>query len=428
MNSRTIRLGEIPPQTGAEEHADIPRASVRRPVVLVVDDDEPLREALRLIFDHMFEVRLAGSGPDALSGLQRGTIDVAVVDLRMPGMSGIEFIERLRVIDPEVQTVILSGQNTFEMARKAVRLGVFDFLPKPFELQVLRLAVQQAARRRDWLRFERKREAALRLAALNGDAALHERHLLASITGEISDALAGITGGLEALEVDLGRATLPSSDQIQDWRREVATLARQAALCRRISKPPQTEVQSPPATVDAAPVFEDLRRLLRAHRGAKRHQLTVRPPSDPIHLRAHPVAVLRILSNLGRNALEACVAPHQVFVESWISTEPARLPESRPDEGCIVLRDTFDNRPPAVVVEVRDTGPGIPPALWRHLFVHPLTTKHDQGDVGLGLSVIRELVSTSRCALHLKTTPGVGTSAFLWIPAAVPDGHKPPPA
>jgi hypothetical protein len=80
-------------------------------------------------------------------------------------------------------------------------------------------------------------------------------------------------------------------------------------------------------------VFEDLRRLLRAHRGAKRHQLTVCPPSDPVQLWADPVSVLRILSNLGRNALEACPSPHQVFIESWIAAEPARLPESRPDEG-----------------------------------------------------------------------------------------------
>ena len=428
MNSRTIRLGESPLQTGVEEHAEIPRTSVRRPVVLVVDDDEPLREALRLIFDHLFEVRLAGSGPDALSGLQRGTIDVAVVDLRMPGMSGIEFIERLKVIDSEVQTVILSGQNTFEMARKAVRLGAFDFLPKPFELQVLRQAVQQAARRREWLRFEHRRESALRQAAMNGDAALHERHLLASITGELSDILAGISGGLEALEVDLARTPSAVPDQVRDWRREVATLSRQAALCRRISRPARPDVPRPDEPVDAAPVFEDLRRLLRAHRGAKRHQLTVCPPSDPVQLRVNPVSVLRILSNLGRNALEAYPSPHQVFVESWIAAEPARLPESRPDEGCIVLRDTFENRPPAVVVEVRDTGSGIPATLWRHLFVHPLTTKPDQGDVGLGFSVIRELVSSSRCALHLKTTPGVGTSVFLWIPAVEPEGRPPSPA
>ena len=69
------------------------------------------------------------------------------------------------------------------------------------------------------------------------------------------------------------------------------------------------------------------------------------------------------------------------------------------------------------MVEVRDTGRGVAPALWRHLFVHPVTTKTGQGDVGLGLSVVRELVLANRCALHLNTHPGVGTSVYLWIPA-----------
>lgn len=130
----------------------LPPLPVRRPALLVVDDDEPLRQALRLIFKYQYEVVLAASGPHALSLIQRGLFDVAIVDIRMPGMSGFEFLERSRTVDPHIQTVILSGQSTFEMARQAVRLDAFDFLPKPFDLQVLRQTIQQAARRRAWLR------------------------------------------------------------------------------------------------------------------------------------------------------------------------------------------------------------------------------------------------------------------------------------
>ncbi len=421
MNSHTIRVGEgsgVRP-TLADESTDALRRSNRRPVVLVVDDDEPLREALRLIFDPMFEVRLAGTGPEALSGLQRGAVDVAVVDLRMPGMSGIEFIERLKSLDPEIQTIILSGQNTFEMARKAVRLGVFDFLPKPFELQLLRTAVQQAARRRDWVRFERKRETALRQAALKGDAAIHERHMLASVTSELSDLLTAISGGLESLHAEFGRTPTPLEPQLKDWQHQLENLLTQAELSRKLARPPRptqasASAQSP---VDAAPLFEDLRRLLRAHEGGRRHPLVVRPPSSPVRLEADSVAVLRILSNLGRNALEATPDLQPITVESWVSQPGTPLPESRPDEGCVVLRDRFEPDASHLVVEIRDTGRGISPALWRHLFLHPVTTKQGQGDVGLGLSVVRELVTTNRCALHLTTNPGVGTSVYLWIPA-----------
>lgn len=423
MNPHTISLGEGTKNPTSGDSLEPLQRTSRRPVVLVVDDDEPLREALRLIFDPLFEVRLAGSGPDALSGLDRGIIDVAVVDLRMPGMSGIEFIERLKVVDPEVQTIILSGQNTFEMARKAVRLGVFDFLPKPFELQVLRSAVQQAARRREWLRFERKRESALRQAALKGDAALHERHRLASVTAEIFDLLTGISGGLEALEAELAVPSQTEGSPTAAWRRQITQLREQAELSRRLSRPAPASTPKPTECANAAPIFEDLLRLLRAQDAGRRHPLVVRPPNHPVRLAADPVAILRILSNLGRNALEATPDLQPVTVESWLCSGSISLPESRPDEGCIVLRDTFEARSPALVVEVRDTGRGISPTLWRHLFVHPVTTKPEQDDVGLGLSVVRELVLANRCALHLKTTPGVGTSVYLWIPAL--DGATP---
>ena len=417
MNSQTILLGEEPRIPMGDESPDPLRRSTRRPVVLVVDDDEPLREALRLIFDPLFEVRLAGSGAEALSGLQRGVIDVAVVDLRMPGMTGIEFIERLKALDSEVQTIILSGQNTFEMARKAVRLGVYDFLPKPFELQLLRSAVQQAARRRDWLRFERKRESALRQAALKGDAAMHERNLLASTNAELADLLTALSGGLEALQTDMIPRAASESGPAREWQRQVSGLLEQAALTRRLARGTSQAPGGARAEADAAPLFEDLRRLLRAHEGGRRHPLVVRPPTTPVKLLADPVAILRILSNLGRNAREATPDLQPITVESWLSTTATALPESRPDDGCIVLRDSFDGSTPHLVVEVRDTGRGVAPALWRHLFVHPVTTKTGQGDVGLGLSVVRELVLANRCALHLNTHPGVGTSVYLWIPA-----------
>ncbi len=425
MNSQTILLGEEPRIPFGDESPDPLRRSTRRPVVLVVDDDEPLREALRLIFDPLFEVRLAGSGAEALSGLQRGVIDVAVVDLRMPGMTGIEFIERLKALDSEVQTIILSGQNTFEMARKAVRLGVYDFLPKPFELQLLRSAVQQAARRREWLRFERKRESALRQAALKGDAAMHERNLLASTNAELADLLTALSGGLEALQTDMIPGAAAESGPARDWQRQVSGLLEQAALSRRLARGSSIGSGGVTSEADAAPLFEDLRRLLRAHEGGRRHPLVVRPPSPSVRLLVDPVAVLRILSNLGRNALEATPDLQPITIESWLSTTATALPESRPDDGCIVLRDTFDGSTPHLVVEVRDTGRGVAPALWRHLFVHPVTTKTGQGDVGLGLSVVRELVHANRCAVHLNTHAGVGTSVYLWIPAAVDAAASP---
>lgn len=398
----------------------LPPLPVRRPVLLVVDDDEPLRQALRLIFEYQYEVVLAASGPHALSLIQRGLFDVAVVDLRMPGMSGFEFLERSRAVDPDIQTVILSGQSTFEMARQAVRLDAFDFLPKPFDLHVLRQTIQQAARRRAWLRFERKREAALQRAVTAAETAAQERDLLVSLLSEFRAPLTTVAAGTAALDQDMARQPMPDETRLAAWRRQLQELSRQAAICVQLAGSPRHDLSAagPPEGVPAAQVMDDLGRLLRVHPASKGHQLTVRPPALPAGLKTRATDLLRILVNLGRNALESSEVPHRVDFESWLVNEPVHFEAPERSQGRFVLRETFENRPPLLAVAVKDDGPGISPEIWPHLFHTAVTTKPGKGDVGLGLTSVRDLVAANGCALEIRTEPGSGTTATLYVPAA----------
>ncbi len=397
----------------------LPPLPVRRPVLLVVDDDEPLRQALRLIFEYQYEVVLAASGPHALSLIQRGLFDVAVVDLRMPGMSGFEFLERSRAVDPDIQTVILSGQSTFEMARQAVRLDAFDFLPKPFDLHMLRQTIQQAARRRAWLRFDRKREAALQRAVTAAETSAQERDLLVSLLSELRSPLNTVAAGAVALEQEMARRSTPAEPHLGAWRRQLQELSRQAALCVQLAGSPRQDLSSsgPPEGVPAGQVMDDLGRLLRVHPASKGHHLTVRPPASPAGLKTRETDLLRILVNLGRNALESSEVPHRVDFESWLVNEPVLLETPERSQGRFVLRETFENRPPLFAVAIKDDGPGISPEIWPHLFHTAVTTKPGKGDVGLGLTSVRDLVAANGCALEIRTEPGSGTTATLYVPA-----------
>ncbi len=406
----------------AADSPALPPLPVRRPVLLVVDDDEPLRQALRLIFEYQYEVVLAASGPHALSLIQRGLFDVAVVDIRMPGMSGFEFLERSRTVDPDIQTVILSGQSTFEMARQAVRLDAFDFLPKPFDLQVLRQTIQQAARRRAWLRFEKKREAALQRAVTAAETAAQERDLLVSLLSEFRAPLNSVSAGAAALDQEMTRQSTPSEPQFAAWRRQLQELGRQAALCVQLAGSPRKDLSSPgpPEGVPAVQVMDDLGRLLRLHPASKGHQLTVRPPALPVGLKVREADLLRILVNLGRNALESSEVPHRVDFESWLVNEPVLLDGPERSQGRFVLRETFENRPPLLAITVKDDGPGISPEIWPHLFQTAVTTKPGRGDVGLGLTSVRDLVAATGCALEIRSEPGSGTTATLYVPVVRP--------
>jgi len=156
------------------------------------------------------------------------------------------------------------------------------------------------------------------------------------------------------------------------------------------------------------------------HPSSKGHQLTIRPPALPAGLKAREADLLRILVNLGRNALESSEVPHRVDFGSWLVNEPVLLDDPERSQGRFVLRETFENRPPLLAIAVKDDGPGISPEIWPHLFHTAVTTKPGKGDVGLGLTSVRDLVAATGCALEIRSEPGSGTTATLYVPVVRP--------
>ncbi len=118
-----------------------------RPAVLVVDDDDSFRS---LVCDRLartgHRVASAAEGKSAL-GLLDG-IDVALVDLLMPGMDGLELLKRIRALRPDVAVVLLTGHGTVDSAVEAMKSGAFDYLQKPCSLAEVEARIGQAAERR----------------------------------------------------------------------------------------------------------------------------------------------------------------------------------------------------------------------------------------------------------------------------------------
>src|SRR5439155_4060653 len=113
--------------------------------VLVVDDEEQIRNTLRgVLADEGFEVIEAADGRQALDLLQRTPPRLAIVDVWMPEVDGIELVERMRMQSPGVPIIVISGHGTIEPAVRVIRLGAFDFLVKPFPLDALLNVVGRA--------------------------------------------------------------------------------------------------------------------------------------------------------------------------------------------------------------------------------------------------------------------------------------------
>src|SRR6478672_5600336 len=117
--------------------------------LLIVDDDLELREALVTKFARQsFAVQSAGDGEEALGLAQRRNFDVAIFDMMMPGMTGLELLKKFKESYPDCEVILLTGQGSIETAVEAMKLGAFDYLQKPFALKDLESTASRAFERR----------------------------------------------------------------------------------------------------------------------------------------------------------------------------------------------------------------------------------------------------------------------------------------
>ena len=117
--------------------------------LLVVDDEQSMREWLTIALSQDgFEVESAGSGEDALKVLERTPVDLALVDLRMPGLDGLETLRRVKQLDESTSVVIMTAYASAETAVQALKEGAYDYIIKPFKVDELRHLVQNALERR----------------------------------------------------------------------------------------------------------------------------------------------------------------------------------------------------------------------------------------------------------------------------------------
>src|SRR6059036_2169448 len=113
--------------------------------VLIVDDEQTLaRSAKAFLADHGYEAEVAASGEKALELLERLQPDVVFADVRLPGMSGIDLLKRIREFDPVLPVVMVTAYGTIEGAVEAVKLGAFDYVKKPVDLEELKLLAERA--------------------------------------------------------------------------------------------------------------------------------------------------------------------------------------------------------------------------------------------------------------------------------------------
>ena len=126
----------------------------RRGKLLTVDDEDTLLQSMRVIFQDEYDVFMAGDGPTAIELAKQNDIDVVVTNICMAPMSGIELLEQLKFLKPDIEVIMLTAHETTDRLRQALRLGACDYITKPFEVATMRAAISKAMQHRTSLRIK----------------------------------------------------------------------------------------------------------------------------------------------------------------------------------------------------------------------------------------------------------------------------------
>lgn len=125
-------------------------SSHKRLRILFADDEKSLQEFMRAELPRLgHEVTVCPDGQEAVKALGKNTFDAAILDLRMPGLTGIQVLEKIKQVSPDTEAIVMTGHASMETAIEAVRLGAFDYITKPARLTEIEALLNRVAEKRD---------------------------------------------------------------------------------------------------------------------------------------------------------------------------------------------------------------------------------------------------------------------------------------
>ncbi len=403
-------------------------APKRRGTLLVVDDEEGPRMSLRVIFKDTYDLLMAEDGPTAIELAQKHDIDVAILDIRMAGMSGIEVLERLRFVRPDIEAIMITAFETTDTIRQALRLRACDYINKPFDIATIRTAVTAAMQRRmleseihtsaekvhELLGELQNQKVEEQIAKTRGD-------IYASIIHDINGPLTVVSGFVQLLNKKLNRSSRMELEDLEFIKERLRIIERQVGNCIEISRRYLGFLRQQGG--DASPtgvhqLMNDLEQLVRVHPSIQENEYRVTPPTGDVAVKINGTDVIQILLNLSVNAFQCSSQPHRVEVDAEILRTPLDLTHFKDGPNDRFLNvESMANVAPLVKFSVRDTGPGIPSEVLPKIFQPYFTTKGPRQGTGLGLNIVQRLIKEGNGSLHCHTQIGEGTVFTVYLSA-----------
>lgn len=377
--------------------------------VLLIDDEKLVRDTLSaFLTEEGHAVRTAASGDEGLWQLEERAAELVLTDLKMPGMSGLEVLQRVRESWPGTEVVLITGYATVEDAQEALRRGAYDFLIKPVRLSHLEIVVRRCAERIKFARDNRElRSVVERLQELNArkekfiSLANHELRTPTTVAAGLVSLLAARAESLPEEVRDLVARVDAALRRLREVVEDLGDLALSKAGGVPLRK----------TTGAVGPIIDDIRALLQMYAKLRHLEVGVLVEvEEGLSVQADRRKLGRALGALVQNAVKFT-----------------------PDGGEVTVRVMRDDQ--VVRFEVLDRGVGVSEEEAHkifELFYETADTRYHRtssyefggGGLGVGLPLASAIAAVHGGRIDYSPRPGGGSVFALSIP--LPEGEPIP--
>jgi two-component system sensor histidine kinase/response regulator len=360
----------------------------KKPIILVIDDEEFMRDACsQILTKDGYQAETAEDGIIGFVKIQDLHPDLVLIDLKMPGKSGFDVLDNIKDFDPNIISIVITGYATVESAVEAMKKGAYDFIPKPFTPDQLRIIIKRGLERRrltletESLRREKK--------LIEENFITMVSHQLRSPLGTIAQyfevILGGMAGKVEPRQKDMlskARDRLERlMELINDWL-DLARMNRGQILDR--FKP-----------LSLKEVLEKIVEFMQPDAQKNNISIELIPYPGNDWVKGDDETLAQAFSNLITNAIKY----------------------NKPGGRITVF---LEEKAAAIAVNVEDTGIGIPEEHLPLIFDQFYRVKRDgekkSKGTGLGLPIAKKIVEAHGGTIHVMSKLGKGSTFTVFLP------------
>ncbi|HYA15584.1 MAG TPA: hybrid sensor histidine kinase/response regulator [Syntrophales bacterium] len=359
----------------------------QRPLILIIDDEESLRDGCRQALEKSgYAVLTAGEGSEGIRIAREKTPEIAFIDLKMPGISGMEIIEILSKDIPDIVLIMITGYATIVSAVEAIQKGAYDYLPKPFSPDQLRTVARRGLDHRD-LKIETRR--------LREEKERMERNFITFVSHEMRSPLVVIRQYIESLKTIAGdRFDKEVTDIISRCGRRIQRLEELIEHWLDLSKIENGTFAQKKEALWLCRIAAGIADEMAPACMNKGISLEINVPEDLPEIIGDEESLMRVFTNIIGNGIK-------------YTPEGGKISFSAGCDDCYVS------------VNISDTGIGIPqdklPFIFEPFFRVRGKEEREKGS-GLGLTFCKKIMTSHGGEIEASSKEGEGTTFVLKFP------------